>query len=101
MVLIYGRKTTTQQKTHYVVVRKTKDSIRRSGTDGKNDETYRESQLAINWSHASVRYHSREKYYMQSVFPQELISDYSYSRGGGAELLSNYSYSLGRGTERP
>ena len=38
---------------------------------------------------------------MQSVFPQELISDYSYSRGGGAELFSNYSYSRGRGTERP
>ena len=32
-------------------------------------------------------------------FPQELISDYSYSRGGGAELFSNYSYSRGRGTE--
>ena len=28
--------------------------------------------------------------------PQELISDYSYSRGGGAELFSNYSYSRGR-----
>ena len=47
MALIYGRKTTTMQKTHFVVVRKTKDSIRRSGTDGKNDETYRESQLAM------------------------------------------------------
>ena len=43
-------------------------------------------------------YHSGKKYYMQS-FSQELISDYSYSRGGGAELFSNYSYSRGRGTE--
>ena len=34
MALIYGRNT-TKQKTHYVVVRKTKDSIRRSGTDGR------------------------------------------------------------------
>ena len=42
-----------------------------------------------------------QKYYMQSVFPQELISDYSYSRGGRAELFSKYSYSRGRGTERP
>ena len=32
-VLIYGRNTTTKQKTYYVVVRKTEDSIRRSGTD--------------------------------------------------------------------
>ena len=31
--------------------------------------------------------------------PQELISDYSYSRGGGAELFSNYNYSCGRCTE--
>ena len=48
-----------------------------------------------------VIYHSGKKYYMQSFFSQELISDYSYSRGGGAELFSNYSYSRGRGMERP
>ena len=40
-----------------------------------------------------------KKYFMQSVFPQELISDYSCSRGGGAELFSNYSYSRGGATE--
>ena len=38
---------------------------------------------------------------MQSVFPQELISDYSYSRGRGTELFSNSGFSRGRGTERP
>ena len=35
MALTYGRNTTTKQKTHFVVVRKAKDSIRRTGTDGK------------------------------------------------------------------
>ena len=35
MAIIYGRNTTTKQKRHFVVVRKTKDSLRRSGTDGK------------------------------------------------------------------
>ena len=36
MAVIYGRNTTTKQKRHYVVVRKkTKDSLCRSGTDGK------------------------------------------------------------------
>ena len=45
------------------------------------------------------KYHSRKKYYMQSVFPQELISDYSYSRCGGAEIFSIYSYSRGGATE--
>ena len=34
-------------------------------------------------------------------FPQELISDYSNSRGGATELFSNYSHGRGRGTERP
>ena len=29
----------------------------------------------------SGSYHSRKKYYMQSLFPQELILDYRYSRG--------------------
>ena len=61
-----------------------------------------------------LQYHSRKKYYMQSFFSQQLISDYSYSRGGGAEffnysysrgrcteLFSNSDYSRGRGTERP
>ena len=36
---------------------------------------------------------------MSPFSSQELISDYSYSRGGGAELFSNYSYSRGRCTE--
>ena len=30
----------------------------------------------------------------------ELISNYSYSRGGGAELISNYSYSRGGGSRQ-
>ena len=45
-----------------------------------------------------IAYHLRKKYYMQSLFPQELISDYSYSRCA-QDLFSNYSYSRGRGTE--
>ena len=46
------------------------------------------------------KYHSGKTSCMQSDFcSQELISDYSYSQGGGAELFSNYSYSRGRGTE--
>ena len=36
---------------------------------------------------------------MRSVFPQELISDYSYSRRGGTQLFSKYSRRRGRGTE--
>ena len=35
---------------------KPNDRKRRSGTDGQNDETCRESHLAINWSGAWVRY---------------------------------------------
>ena len=44
-------------------------------------------------------YHSGNNFFMQSDFPQELICDYSCSRGGGTELFSNYSYSRRRGTE--
>ena len=36
---------------------------------------------------AYTLYHCGKKYYMQSFFSQQLISDYSYSRGGGAELF--------------
>ena len=38
-------------------------------------------------ANARGHYHCGKKYYMQSFFSQQLISDYSYSRGGGAELF--------------
>ena len=57
MALMYGTNITTKQKTHYVVVRKTKDSARRSGTDGKmTNESCKESQMVHEWSDAWVRY---------------------------------------------
>ena len=34
-----------------------------------------------------------------SFSARELISDYSYSWGGGTEFISNYSYSRGGGAE--
>ena len=41
----------------------------------------------IIWNPLKCLYHSGNNYYMQSVSSQKLISDYSYSRGGGAELF--------------
>ena len=41
---------------------------------------------------------SRNNCYMRSVFPQEWISDYSYSQGGGTDLISDSGYSRDRDT---
>ena len=52
--LIRGKNITTKEKTHYGVFQKAKETLRRSGTDGKNDETHRKSQLVHDWSDAWV-----------------------------------------------
>ena len=56
MALIYGRNTTTKQKTHYVVVRKAKRQYTSIWDRWQRDETYRESQLVHEWSDAWVTY---------------------------------------------
>ena len=65
-----------------------------------NDERRKnESESGISFPVIRKEYHSRKKYYMQSVFPQGFPSDYSYSRCGVTELFSNYSHSRDRGTK--
>ena len=67
-----------------------------------NDERRKiESESGISFPVIRKEYHSRKTYYMQSVFPHEFTSDYSYSRCGATELFSKSRYSRGRGTERP
>ena len=59
------------------------DIPRASGSSGLLDSgTWDDSLIE-----AKIRcgYHSRKKYYMQSFFHQELISNYGYSRGRGTE----------------
>ena len=56
MALIFGRNTTTKQKTRNVVVRKNKRQYTSIWDRWQRDETYRESQLVHEWSDASVRY---------------------------------------------
>ena len=48
MALIAGRNTTTKQETHRVVVRKTKDSFRQSGTDGKETRPTGSPKLSMS-----------------------------------------------------
>ena len=56
MVLIHGRNTTTKQETHFDGCSKGKRQYTSIWDRWQRDETSRESQLAINWSDAWVKY---------------------------------------------